>query len=265
MQPGIIQKMGYVWLALPREGIMPLTLLEQTPQNFFQRIFVEDSAKVLSSTIFSLFTKSKGMATLPKVSQPKNAPFFKGHDILDANAGIDLEGLKAIPQIANLDTSAKLSTSAKLLYAFKDVKVLTVETEVLLEEYINFAELAQAPGFVEKLQSGKLYVVTEVLQTTAFSIQDASDFTISGDLDAGAIEGYLAKIKADAKLHQDDSDKIVYKGETPITFALKAYKILYNQEKKHYTLASKPIKIVKGDNGIETDSLNTGNLSLDLR
>lgn len=265
MQPSIIQTLGYVWLALPREGIMPLTLLEQTPQNIFQRIFGDLSVNAMSADIFSLFKKPTGRGGLPKVGKPRDVANFRGHDVLDAKAGINLEGLKALPEVANVDASAKLRTASKLLYTFKDVKSIGIETEVLLEEFLNIAHLAEAPGYVERLQNNQLYVVTEVLQTTEFSIQDASDFTISGNIDADALKGYVANLSANAKLRKDDSDKIAYKGAIPLTFALKACKIHYNKAEKKYSLSSKPIiKVLRSIEEIEVETLNVGNACLDL-
>ena len=243
MQPSIIQQLGYVWLALPQEGILPLTVLEQIPQKVFQ-VFNAPSLTSTNGDIFDLFKKPTSGGKIPERSEPKEVPDFKGHDIVSAGAGFDIEGLKAIPQLANANLSGKFTSVSKLLYSFSNVKRISTNI-ILLEEFINLAKVTDSHGYQTKLKDGKIYVITDVLQATEFKIRDASDFVMDGKLDVSAVEGYLAKLSANAGGHRDDSNTMSYKNEAPITFAIKARKIQYIPETEKYSLSIKRIKVVR--------------------
>ncbi|MEL7534607.1 MAG: hypothetical protein AAFN10_25090, partial [Bacteroidota bacterium] len=86
MQPSIIEQNGFSWISMPREGIMPLTILEQEQSGIFTRIKnsllgTPQSAQLTTADLFSIFPKS-GRGKYPKVSKPKQLPNFSGHDIL---------------------------------------------------------------------------------------------------------------------------------------------------------------------------------------
>lgn len=253
MKTSIIEQSGYTWVALPREGILPFTLLEQTQEGFFKRITnavlgIAPTANALEADIFSFFPTS-GRSDL-RIKQAENVASFKGYDILSVKAGYMVSNLEG-----NTEAKTKISQATKRLYNFQNLQILKTHTEILLEEHLNFNKPnTQALGFLEKLQNGKMYVVVEVLQTTEFSVQDASDFEISGTVTAEAIEGYLAKIKASASFEESKSQKLAYKGDKPVTFALKAYKILYEKDKngkEKYTLSKTPLRDVRHGEGLD--------------
>ncbi|MDO6432960.1 hypothetical protein Q4E93_20295 [Flavitalea sp. BT771] len=256
MQPGIIRQNGFIWLALAREGVLPLTLLEKTKESFFQRLIgAPGEAEAMNATVFSLFPK-KGKGIVPKISPPGKVAFFKGFDLLDLKSEATVQAKQKIPLLGKSAASAKLATASRLLYSFGDVQHLSVETEVLLEEYLNTkTPVEEAYGFLKKLQKGHLFVVTEVLQTRHFTVKDASDLTFSGELSADAIEKIIA-LKAKTQTQSEKEKELSFKGETPVTFALKAYRIQYNKEEGYYSLSRKKLKIVKGDTGLEKDSVS---------
>lgn len=241
MEPGIIQQNGYTWVALPKEGILPLTLLEEQSKSLFTRIKnsllgISDSATVIHADIFGLFPKPE-VGGFPVVSEAKQSAFFKGHDILSSKVQLNLSGLEAMQTVGNADLKAKVTKAKKRLFSFNPVNYLHVDTDILLEEHLNIHRpKTKAAGFLEKLKKGKLFVVTEVLQTQEFTVRDASDFEISGKVSASAVEGYLASMNASAKRERDRADKLVYKGEKPVTFALKVSRILYDKAKNTYSL-----------------------------
>lgn len=272
MKPSIIEQHGFSWVSLPREGIMPLLLLEKSPEGIFSRIKralfgLPEQVDALNSDLFDLFPK-KGRGSYPKVGDPEATAFFSGHDILNSEAQFNLSGLEAIKEVGSADLEAKIKKAKKRLFSFKEPKKLSVKTEILLEEHLNnFHPTTQAAGFIEKLQNGKIYVVSEVLQTKSFSVRDASDFEISGGVSVEALEGYMASIKASAGHSRDQTDRLGYKGEAPITFALKAYRILYREEegKEVYAISKRPLASVRSTSGsqIEGEEIGAGIVTID--
>ncbi len=258
--PSIISQLGYTWLQLPKPQFLPLGILEKTEVGFFKsltnKLFgVEESADSLNADIYSLFPKKTKSGVYPKISLPQNVPFFKGSDILSVGAGFNLSGLKNIAG-TNADVAGKLKAATKLLYNFKTPQVLNTNV-VLLEEYLNLHKKAESvSGYMQKVQDGKIYVITEVLQTTEFSIRDASDFDSNSSINAEILEGYMGKLSVNNSIKNSENDELSYKNAEPITFALKAYKILYNAEKNYYSLSKVTLKQVRGTHDIQGEMLD---------
>lgn len=249
MEPSIIQQLGWVWLALPREGILPLTILEIDEKGLFKRILVKlfnqkEKASVINADIFDLFPK-KGAGKVPKISNAENVSNFYGKDILNISTGFTVETLQQISEIGNTSAFSKLRIADKLLFTFDNVTRKFADNEILLQRYIEVMK-PDTDSFIKRLKEGRIYIVTEVLQTTAFKVINASEFKYSGKLKADAVSQF-AKLKIENETNNDRNERIFYKSETPITFALKAYKILYNMEKNNYSLFKTPLKIVRGD------------------
>ncbi|TAF66903.1 MAG: hypothetical protein EAZ55_04330 [Cytophagales bacterium] len=160
-QPNIINKLGYTWVALPKPNLLPLSILERTERGFFKKIFGgEDNAESLSAGLFDLFPQKSGRGVLPKINSEQEIPNFKGHDILESDAGLKLDVFKKIG-----NAEAKLSQAKKLLYSFEQPKRIDTNV-VLLEDYLNLHKKPETlTGFMEKVHKGSIYVVTEVLQT----------------------------------------------------------------------------------------------------
>jgi len=261
MEPSIIQQLGWVWLAHAREGVLPLTLIEADEKGLLQRITDKFSkqaeiATALNGDIFALFPK-KGVGKVPKISDTEEVASFNGHDILSVKVGVTVETIQKLSVIGSANALSNLKVADKLLFSFENVKRLFADNEILLEKYLNVVKPdIEIPGFIEKLQAGRIFVVTDVLQTTSFKIRSASEFQYSGKLEADAIAKF-AKLKIEAEAEKDSDSRISYKGDKPVTFALKASKILYNKEKNCYTLSKTPLKVVRGDNKLDTDTLQT--------
>ncbi|MEL6842114.1 MAG: hypothetical protein AAFP02_02780, partial [Bacteroidota bacterium] len=183
MEPSIIKQKGFSWISLPREEIMPMTILEQERAGIFKRLAntllgTPESATLTNGDIFSIFPKS-GRGQYPSVSKPKAIPGFGGQDILGSKAKLNLGGLKAIQQVGNAELEAKINAASKRLFSFVDPKLYDVETEILLEEHLNRTSLKiKSPSLIEKLQDGKLYVVLAVLKTKGFAVEDATELEL---------------------------------------------------------------------------------------
>lgn len=250
MNSSIVQKKGYTWVVLPREGILPLTLLEQSSKGMFKRIRdlfsgAAHDVDILHADLFSLFPKPK-KGKVPKIDHEQSISFFKGKDVVETGAGFDFKGLENF-QAVNAGAAANISKARKLMYEFTDPILRAVNSDILLEEHLNiYKPETKAAGFLEKLQEGKIYVIVEVLQTKNFVVRDASDFEFSGEISADAIEGYLAKAGAEAHRDKDKSNTVAYTGDKPVTFALKASRILYDKQTDSYTLKKEKPATARG-------------------
>lgn len=265
MQPSIIEQNGFSWVSQPREGLKPLTLLVELREGFFARIKnailgLPATVDIMGDDIFSLFPKAGG-GNFPEISKPQKTAFFSGHDILNTTAQFNLSGLKGLPQIGEAKMEAKINKATKRLFSFKDVRYLQVDTEVLLEEHLNLHKpTIEAPGFIEKLQSGKIYVILDVLQAKEFSVKDASDFELTGGVTVAAIEEYLADLNASAERSHDQQDKLSHKGSTYLTFAVKAAKIQYRGD---YSISREPLRKVRSVSPLDEEGLATNIISIE--
>ena len=270
MEPSIIQELGWIWLVHPREGVNPLTLLESDEKGVIKRIvervFKRDSKEIataLNFDIFALFPK-KGAGKKPKISKPMEVASFKGHDILSVQAGVTLKTVEGLSGIGSAAAISNLKVADKLLFSFENVERFYADNEILLEKYIRVTKPDKdAESYIKKLQNGQIYVVTEVLTTTAFEIRNASEFQISGKLEADAVSKF-AKLKIENEVKTDSDSLISYKKYKPVTFALKASKILYNKDKNTFSISKKPLKVVRSGNKIEAELLQTENGMLDI-
>lgn len=263
MNLSIISDMGYTWLYPPKEGVLPLMLLERIEVGLLKRLVntlfgIPESAENIHADIFSLFPKPSTAGRFPKVSAAKKSSEFKGQDVLDNKAGFDIDLLEGLLPEGKAQIKSELKDAKKLIYDFKSPTWRHIDTPILLEEYLNLTPPStHAYGFVEKLQSGKIFVITEILQTNSFTVRDASGFTLEGKVDAKALEDYLGALEAHAKVGGNSSVKLSYKGEEPITFGLRASKILYDKETKRYSLSRRPLENVRSLDGFDNEGLES--------
>ena len=176
---------------------------------------------------------------------------------MNVNSDIAIKTLEGLSVLAKGKVSSQIKVSTKLLFSFKNVKQVHVDNEILFREFISISKPSiKSEEILNKLQKGKLFIVSEVLQTTDFTVRDASDFEISGNLQAEAIEKF-ASLKANVNAEKESDLKISYEGENkpPITFAIKAYRILHKDGK--YSLDKTTLKIVRGEGKDNLDKLQT--------
>lgn len=248
-EPSIISELGYTWVKLPKSELLPLSILEKLDTGFFRNLTnkllgVPDSLESSYATLKELLPPTGINHKLPKASKREEIPNFKGHDILSAKAGLEVSGFKSM---GNAEAKSNIQKARKLLYEFKKPTRSYVKP-FLVEEYLNLQKKPETLSPLrESLQEGNLYVVIEVLQTKEFSLQDASDFEISGNVSANL----LAEYKASATMDKEVENQMSYQSKKPVTFALKAYKLCYNEDTKRYSLSKTKIKSVRSEGEIK--------------
>jgi hypothetical protein len=258
MEPSIIQEYGYTWVALPKESLLPLTLLEKGKAGFFRRLFnLSTTASGINSTIFDLFPKPLQGKSIT-LEPAKKAPFFNGFDMSKKGAGLSVKGLKGLQGVGNVDAEGSLDQASMLLYSFKSPVVIGIHTEVLLEEHLNLTPVnANVPGFLDKLRNGELYVVTEVLQCQEFSVEDGSSFKIDGNANVETLNGQLGEFKGSGTVDNKLSKVLTYMGTAPLTFALKARQIKVRElnGKTQYGLFEATLKQVRSGLHLEVTEI----------
>ncbi|MDX2249695.1 MAG: hypothetical protein SF052_23125 [Bacteroidia bacterium] len=239
-KPGIIQQLGYTWVALPTEDIKPLTLLEIASPGILKRIKntftgAKPETKILPSTLFSLFPQPLE-GEIPKPRRAKAVASFKGKDLVESGAGFDLEGLESFKKIVHAGASGHISKAKKWLYEFESPRLTDIDP-TQIEKYINRNQPDRdLPGFLEKLKDNRLFVITHILHTKAFSVRNVNEFSINGEISADAIEGHLAGLSADVNRQKDSTESLSYTGTKPLTFAIRASRIWFDPEKDTFSL-----------------------------
>jgi hypothetical protein len=260
MKPSIIEQLGFYWLELPRESVLPLSLVEKDKSNLFNRLrkkifSVNDDVSVLSDSLFDLFP-FKGNGKIPAVGPEQSTSFFDGYDVFDMEANANATTANYMPLIDTATMDLKLKKAKKLLYKFEDVKQLQINSVILLEEYINISKpVTNSPGYLKKLRNNELFIVTEVLQTNSFSVQDASDYIFDTATNVKSINEYLS-LKAKLNIAEEHQNRIQFKREKSVTFAVKLSKIIFNSSKDNYTLSKTPVRSVKGDSKLDFEYFN---------
>jgi len=253
--PSILQQLGYTWLALPKEGLMPLQIIQKEPVGFFRWISGKNKeGRVLTSTaLFDLFPPPEGFTAL-NPNGPKAVAKISGHDLLEVEGSKTIEGLKAFQAVANIESKQEFELAKKLLYDFRQPQSFEVNYAAI-EKFINKNEVDQSlSGLWDSLIKGKLYVVLEALQTSSLSVQVANDFSYNGHLSAEAISGYVAKVEAEAARDHKTASKLEVTGNNPVTFAIKMAQIKYKNSKYQLDVQN-PLVTVRSGGSNEVDPI----------
>jgi hypothetical protein len=216
-----IQEKGYVLLALPSEELKPLYLLEKVSGGVVQNIH---------SHIKSLFQPAG--KSLPSVAKNKKAPpELRSTEKLELNTGAKLNFLQALLRFFTGSISAEASYAKKGNVQLQMTDLRKDYVDVMeLDSYIQQAKPNVTASFEESLQKGNLYVVTEILKTSHFSMgeEKMSDFKLKAGAKApGVAEGEVGFG------YTKDKDNLM-QGDGDLTIGLKAYQIFYRDGK--YTL-----------------------------
>jgi hypothetical protein len=117
-----------------------------------------------------------------------------------------------------------------MLFSFIGAKELSVN-HIKLDEYLFSAKLnVNSPTFSDAVKHNKIYVITSVLTSKELKLRNADDFDVSGDVKADMLDEYV-KISANTSYANSEIYSIASKGDTPLTFAIKAVRILFEKDK----------------------------------
>ena len=236
-------------LVLPREGIRPLNIIIQKQQNLFQ-LWTKRTpeGEFANGTVKDIFKRKGRGPTLPKVKTNALPQTLQGSDILDGKSKFVLDVL------AKNGITSKVSAMEKVLFSFENAQQLVVN-QIQVDEYINYADVDQRTDYYDKLKNGEVYIVTDVLQSQTLKLTNANDFQAQGKITTNEVLEYISKLKMDASFHSKENYAIKNDTNVPLTFAFKAVKIHFSDNK--YRLTASKIIVrgteLKGAEGIEAD------------
>lgn len=228
-----IQQKGYALVVLPAEDLKPLYLLEKVSNG---------SAQNIHSHIKDLF-EPKGKP-LPSVTKNAKAPSeLKSSENVDLSAGANFNFLKALLRFfsGSASVSTSLQNQGAVQLQMKDLRKDYVSL-IELESFIQQARPVITESYLQKLEKGELFVITEVLKTVHFTMgeEKKNDFKVN----AGVQSPELADAKADIS-YTKERDSLMEGNDVAV--GLKAYQLFYRNGK--YTLKyADQIQTVRGEN-----------------
>lgn len=225
----LLQQSNYT-LVLPNETLMPLSLILQKDKNIFQ-FFKPDEGSDINAALKDLFLKKGRGIVYPKVKTTKLPAELVGSDIVKGG------GHFAAGILSKVKGHAGVSAAKTVLFSFKNAEKHAIN-QIMLDEYLQFATLNEyAPTFAEAVKSGKMYIVLEALTSPELVLGNADDFEVRGKIEAKEISEY-ADLKAGAAFSDSQVYRISNKSETPLIFAIKTARIMYEKDKYRIIPAS---------------------------
>jgi hypothetical protein len=239
-----LRQMGYTMLSMPSTEITPGLLLVKTSAG---------EVSNLNAGIEDLFEPVNRAA--PAISDDISLPTaISGTETLDLNIGSNLSILKALTKIFSSNASAQFSFEKKKNIKFKLNNPKKNHVNIIkLDAFIQDAKVNNdAKSILQRLKNDDLYVITEVVKTKSFSVEDEADSKTSASAELPLKN--IAEAKVDVAVVKDKARMIDYSGDEYQAIAIKAYQILYD---KSSIFSDKPagfrirladnITIVRGD------------------
>lgn len=206
--------LGFNVVRLPRAGIDPLQLIGR--QNGVTTLLGELSQLVESST-----------KPLPKVAANLKASNISGQqtDALDAALGVHLLGSFIGAMGGKLGLKASYSAARSLTFTFNDV---TLDRALSLDvgQYLQNAAL-NADNIVLReyvLGNGDLYLITDVIRSTSFSVSAEAKGGGSLQVDVPDIQGIVG---GDVKVSASGTSAsvVTYSGKIPLAFGFSCVQV----------------------------------------
>ncbi|NJK85397.1 MAG: hypothetical protein HC906_04935 [Bacteroidales bacterium] len=170
---------------------------------------------------------------------PKN---LTGYDVIDGNSSFAAGFMAKV----KLQGGASLKKSKKMLFSFLNAKELSVNLIELDEYLFSSRPNESSPTFNYALKQGDIFVITSALQSSELKLSNAEDFNFNGDIKAETLVEYM-KVTANTTYSNNENYGISTEGDIPLTFAIKAIRILYDKEKYRIRPESINVRITIDD------------------
>jgi len=236
----LLQQADYT-LVLPKEDIQPLGLILREENNIFSW-FRQTLGSLMNAYLNDLFVTAGRGGAYPKLTKQKLPANLTGSDLVSGNGSFATNFLAK----AQAEAGASVKKSKKMLFSFSDAWELSVN-HIKLDEYLFSAKLnVNSPTFSDAVKQDKIYVITSVLVSSKLNLRNADDFDFSGDVKADVLEKYL-KGSANTSYANSGVYSITSKGDTPLTFAIKAVRILFEKDRYRIRPENIAVRGLKGD------------------
>lgn len=233
----LLQQADYT-LILPMENVLPLDLILRKDKNIFT-FFSPNQGGLLHSPLKDLFVMAGRGSRYPGITEKSLPKNLLGSDLVDGNSGFAANFIAK----ARINMGSSIQKSQNMLFSYKNAREKSVNF-IQLDEYLLSSKLNEnSPTFTDAVKEGNIFVITSVLTSTDLELKNAGSFNLSGNLTADLL---LESMNGNANTTYNNTEKykINSKGSVPLTFAIKAVRILFDNGK----FRIKPEKInVRGE------------------
>ncbi len=220
----LLQQADYT-LILPMENVLPLDLILRKGKNIFS-FFSPNQGSLIHSSVKDLFVMAGRGSRYPGVTEKALPANLLGSDLVDGNGSFAANFIAK----ARFKAGTSVKNSQKMLFSYKNARELSVNL-IQLDEYLLSSKLnPNSLSFSEAVKEGNIFIITSVLTSKELELNNSGQFDFSGNLTADVLTD---SINGAANAAYTSADKYVInsEGDIPLSFALKAVRILSVKEK----------------------------------
>jgi len=207
-------------LILPKENIQPLALIIRKERNIFSW-YKQNEGSLINSSLKDLFVISGRGSIYPKIMTQKLPKNLIGSDLVDGSGSFAANFVDK----ANYQAGASVKRSKNMLFSFTDSIELSINL-IELDEYLFSAKLNEKSStFSDAAMQGNIFVITSALISGVLKLTNANDFEYNGNINANIIDECIT-VSANASHNNNEIFCIDSQGDIPLTFAIKAIRIL---------------------------------------
>jgi hypothetical protein len=220
----LLQQADYT-LILPMENVFPLDLILRKEKNIFT-MFSPNEGSLIHSSLKDLFVMSGRGSQYPDVKEQALPGNLRGSDLVDGSSSFAANFIAK----ARFQASSSVKKSQKMLFFYKDARELSVNL-IKLDEYLLYSKLnSSSLTFSEAVKEGNIYIITSVLTSKKLELKNAGHFDFAGDVTADVLTDSVDGT-VNATYTATDNYVIGSTGTIPLTFAIKAVRILFGKDK----------------------------------
>lgn len=245
----LLQQADYT-LILPMENVLPLDLILRKERNIFT-FFSPTQGSLLHSSLKDLFVMAGRGSRYPEITEKSLPQNLLGSDLIDGSSGFAANFIAK----ARINSASSIKKSQNMLFTYKNALEKSVNI-IRLDEYLLSSKLNEnSPTFTEAVKEGNIFVITSVLTSKELELKNAGSLNFSGNLTADLL---IESMNGTANTTFNNSEKYLInsKGQVPLTFAIKAVRILFDNGK--FRIKPEKINVRGADDDIEYVSEEEG-------
>lgn len=220
----LLQQADYT-LILPMENVRPLDLILRKDRGIFS-FFSPDQGTLMHSSLKDLFVMAGRGSRYPDVMEKALPENLLGSDLVDGDSSFAANFIAK----AQIKAGASVKKSQKMLFSYKNARELSVNL-IRLDEYMLSSKLnSKSPTFEEAVRDGNIFIISSVLTSPELELKNAGSIHVSGNVSADVLKEALNG-SADTSYNNAEKYLIKSSGSLALTFAVKAVRILFADDK----------------------------------
>ncbi len=159
---------------------------------------------------------------------------------VDMSLGVQIMG--ALLQGFKIDTApvtAALSGAREISFSFTNIERVSVDVNelgaVLSGKHLDLQN-ASAKIFLDEEGASEMLLVTDVLSSNMMAVNTESTSGHDFKINLEALQASIASANLDVKVQKHQENSIVFKGETPLTFAFSCIRVYVDPQTGQLTL-----------------------------